>query len=100
LENKTHYEIWKIIKPKIFYFHPFGVQCFILNTKESLGKFDSKSVEGILLDYFETSKAYRVYNSRTKVVEEIIHVRFNDYIPDKKLSEQENSSSFNWRELK
>jgi len=50
-----------------------------LNTKENLGKFDSKSDKGILLGHFETSKAYRGYKSTTLVVEEAIHVRFNYY---------------------
>ncbi|RDX88277.1 hypothetical protein CR513_30148, partial [Mucuna pruriens] len=35
--------------------------------------------------YTKTSKAYRVYNSRTLTVEESIHVKFNDSKPDKKL---------------
>jgi len=48
----------KIKKPNISDFHPFGVQCFILNNKDDLGKFDSKSDEGILLGYSESSKAY------------------------------------------
>lgn len=39
-----------------------------------------------MLGYSKTSKACKVYNSRTKVMEEVIHVRFNDYKPDKKLS--------------
>jgi len=60
----------------ISYFHPFGIQCSILITKDNLGKFDSKSDEGISLEYSETSKAYRVYNSRTSIVEEAIYVRF------------------------
>jgi len=84
---RTLYELWKNKKSNISYFHPFGVQSFILNTKENLRKFDSKSDEGILLGYSQTSKAYRVYNSRTLVVEEANHVGFNDYNPDKKLSE-------------
>jgi len=87
LIKKTPYELWKNKKPNISYFHPFGVQCFILNNKDSLGKFESKSDEGILLGYSESSKAYRVYNSRTSLVEESIHVRFNDFKPDKSLSE-------------
>jgi len=65
LIKKTPYELWKNKKPNISYFHPFGVQCFILNNKDSLGKFDSKSDEEILLGYSESYKAYRVYNSRT-----------------------------------
>lgn len=32
------------------------------------------------------SKAHRVYNSRILVVEEVIHVRFNDNKLDKELS--------------
>jgi len=35
----------------------------------------------------ETSKACRIYNkSRTLIEEEAIHVRFKDYMPNKKLS--------------
>jgi len=62
LIKTTPYELWKDRNPNISYFHPFGVQCFILNTKHNLGKFDSKSDEGILLVYSNTSKAYIVYN--------------------------------------
>jgi len=39
----THYELWEDKKPNISYFHPFGIQCFILNTKDSLGNFDYKN---------------------------------------------------------
>ena len=53
--------------------------------KENLGKFDFKCDSGKLLGYSETSKAYRVYNSRTLVVEEAIHVRSNDTKPDTKI---------------
>ena len=78
LLNKTPYELWKGRRPNISYFHSFGCECFILNTKDQIGKFDSKCDKGIFLGYLETSKAYRVYNTRTLVVEESIHVRFND----------------------
>jgi len=44
-------------------------------------------------------KAHRVYNSRTSLVEESIHVRFNDFKFDKTLSEQDNSLDFNLQEL-
>ncbi|RDX79009.1 hypothetical protein CR513_40613, partial [Mucuna pruriens] len=45
-------------------------RCFILNTKDNLGRFDPKSNKGTFFGYFKASKAYRVYNS--------IQVRFND----------------------
>ena len=78
---KTPYEIWKGKKPNISYFHPFGCKVFILNNgKDNLGKFDAKSDIRIFLGYSTNSKAYRVFNWRTKVVEESIHVKFDDII--------------------
>ena len=59
--------------------------------RDNLGKFDSKYDYGILLGYSESSKAYRVYNSRTLTVEEAIHVRFNDNKPDTTMSELDKS---------
>ena len=85
--NKTPYELWKGRKPNISYFHQFGCTCYILNTKDNLGKFDSKTQKGIFLGYSERSKAYRVYNKETSRVEEAIHVKFDDKRPDNKLSE-------------
>nr|KYP31612.1 Retrovirus-related Pol polyprotein from transposon TNT 1-94 [Cajanus cajan] len=80
--KKTPYELWKGQAPNISYFHPFGCKCFILNTKDNLGKFDSKIDEGILLGYSERSRAYRVFNNRTKNVKEAIHVKFDENKPD------------------
>ena len=76
--NKTPYELWRGRRPNISYFHSFGCECYILNTRDQRGKFDSKVDKGIFLGYSDTSKAYRIYNSRTQVVEESIHVKFND----------------------
>ena len=44
--KKTPYELWKDRKLNINYFNIFGCQCFILNTKDNLEKFDSKTVIG------------------------------------------------------
>jgi len=63
--GKTPYELWSGRKPQIGYFRVFGCKCFILNTKDNLGKFDAKSDEGIFLGYSTISKAYRVFNRRT-----------------------------------
>lgn len=57
--SKNPYELWNDRKPNISYFHPFGCQCFILNTKYSLGKFVLESDKAIMLDYAKTSKAYK-----------------------------------------
>jgi len=89
--KKTPYELWKWWKPNISYFQAFWCKCFILNTKDNLGKFDSKSDNGTLLGYSKTSKAFKVYNSRTSVVEKVIHEKFNENEPEKDLSELDNS---------
>ena len=39
-----------------------------------MGKFDSRSDEGIFMGYSSTSKAYRVYNKRTMKVIETVNV--------------------------
>ena len=72
--KKTPYELWKGSKPNVKYFRIFGSTCFILKDRENVGKFDSRSDEGIFLGYSTTSKTYRVYNKRTMKVMEIVNV--------------------------
>ena len=60
------------------YFRIFGSTCFILKDRENVGKFDSRSDEGIFLGYSSTSKAYRVYNKRTMKVMETVNVVINE----------------------
>ncbi|GJQ95435.1 ribonuclease H-like domain-containing protein [Tanacetum coccineum] len=40
-----------------------------------LGKFDGKADEGFFIGYSTNSKAFRVFNSRTRIVEENMHVK-------------------------
>ena len=75
--NKTPYKLIKKRTPNTSYFRIFGCRCYTLvNRKTNLGKFDSESDEGIFLGYSDRSKAYRVFNKRTLVVEESVHVKF------------------------
>ncbi|GKA58520.1 hypothetical protein Tco_0757708 [Tanacetum coccineum] len=55
---------------------PFGCHVTILNTLDHLGKFDGKSDDGFFVGYSLTSKAFKVYNIRTRKVEENLHIRF------------------------
>ncbi|GJS66971.1 putative ribonuclease H-like domain-containing protein [Tanacetum coccineum] len=48
----------------------------LLNTLDHFGKFDGKSDDGFFVGYSLNSKAFRVYNIRTRKVEENLHVRF------------------------
>ena len=65
-------------KPDVFCFKVFGCKCFVLNTKDSLGKFDAKSYEVIFVGYSNTSKAYRVFNRSTLTVEESTHFKLEE----------------------
>ncbi|GJX67127.1 putative ribonuclease H-like domain-containing protein [Tanacetum coccineum] len=61
---------------------PFGCPVTILNTIDHLGKFDGKADEGFFVGYFSNSKAFRVFNSRTRIVEENFHIRFSESTPN------------------
>ena len=51
------------------------------NGKDNLGKFDAKGDESIFFGYSLTSKAFRVFNKRILVIEEYIHVIFDESNP-------------------
>nr|GEW00495.1 putative ribonuclease H-like domain-containing protein [Tanacetum cinerariifolium] len=74
--NKIPYELLIGRTPIISFIRPFGYLVTSLNTFDHLGKFDGKAYEGFLVGYFTNSKASRVYNSRTRKVEENLHVNF------------------------
>ncbi|GJU81838.1 ribonuclease H-like domain-containing protein [Tanacetum coccineum] len=61
---------------------PFGCPVTILNTIDHLGKFDGKADEGFFVGYSTNSKAFRVFNSRTRIVEENLHVQFSENTPN------------------
>nr|GEU95846.1 uncharacterized mitochondrial protein AtMg00810-like [Tanacetum cinerariifolium] len=61
---------------------PFGCLVTVLNTIDHLGKFDGKTDEGFFVRYSLNSKAFRVFNSRTRIVEENLHIRFTKSTPN------------------
>ncbi|GJU56448.1 putative ribonuclease H-like domain-containing protein [Tanacetum coccineum] len=74
--NKTPYELFRGRTPALSFMRPFGSHVTILNTLDHLGKFDGKSDDGFFVGYSLNSKAFRVYNIRTRKVEDNLHVRF------------------------
>ncbi|GKF39106.1 hypothetical protein Tco_0119167, partial [Tanacetum coccineum] len=60
---------------------PFGCPVTILNTTYHLIKFDGKADEGFFVGYSLNSKAFRVFNSKTRIVEENLHIRTINYEP-------------------
>jgi hypothetical protein len=87
--NKTPYEIWRGKKPTVKYFKTFGSKCYILHDRENMGKFDTKSDEGIFLGYSTNSRAYRVFNKRTKTMMELINVIVDDEGVQRSISGEE-----------
>ncbi|GJU91843.1 putative ribonuclease H-like domain-containing protein [Tanacetum coccineum] len=80
--NKTPYELFLGRKPALSFMRPFGCPVTILNTLDHLGKFDGKADEGFFVGYSTNSKAYRVFNGRTRIVEENLHVKFSKETPN------------------
>ncbi|GKB54132.1 ribonuclease H-like domain-containing protein [Tanacetum coccineum] len=65
-------------KPALSLMRLFGCPVTILNTLDHLGKFDGKADEGLFVGYSTNSKAYMVFNSRARIVEENLHVKFSE----------------------
>ncbi|GKA21165.1 putative ribonuclease H-like domain-containing protein [Tanacetum coccineum] len=82
--NKTPYELIHGRPPLIDFMKPFGCPVTILNTRDHLGKFDGKADEGYFVGYFVVSKAMRVFNKRTRIVEETLNIRFLENTPNVK----------------
>nr|GFA86166.1 ribonuclease H-like domain-containing protein [Tanacetum cinerariifolium] len=80
--NKTPYELLHSRLPSIGFMRPFGCPVTILNTLDPLGKFQWKVDEGFLVGYSVCSKAFRVFNSRTRIVQETLHVNFMENKPN------------------
>lgn len=75
--NKTQYELVNNRKPDISYLHVFGALCYPTNDREDLGKLKAKGDIGIFIGYSENSRAFRVYNRRTKRIMETMNVKFD-----------------------
>nr|GEU77779.1 putative ribonuclease H-like domain-containing protein [Tanacetum cinerariifolium] len=80
--NKAPYELLHGRPPSIGFMRPFGCPVTILNTLDHLGKFQRKADEGFLVGYYACSKAFRVFNSRTRIVQETLHVNFLENPPN------------------
>ena len=61
------------------YFKVFGSKCYVHNNgKQNLGKSDARSDEAVFIGYSSHSKAYKVFNKRTLMIEESVHVIFDE----------------------
>ncbi|GKE54077.1 ribonuclease H-like domain-containing protein [Tanacetum coccineum] len=80
--NKTSYKLFLGRKLALRFMSPFRCPITILNTIDHLGKFDGKADKGFFIGYSINSKAFRVFNSKTRIVKENLHVQFSENTPN------------------
>nr|GEX41055.1 ribonuclease H-like domain-containing protein [Tanacetum cinerariifolium] len=80
--NKTPYELFHGRTPTLSFMRPFRCPVTILNTKDHLGKFYVKADEEFFVVYSLNSKIFTIFNSRVRIVEENLHIRFSKNIPN------------------
>nr|GEY98411.1 hypothetical protein [Tanacetum cinerariifolium] len=76
--EKTPYHIINDRKPSVKFFYIFGSLCYIVRDGENLDKIKVKGDACIFVWYSTQSRAYRVFNKRTRVIVENIHVNFDE----------------------
>ncbi|GKC13643.1 retrovirus-related pol polyprotein from transposon TNT 1-94 [Tanacetum coccineum] len=76
--NKAPYELLRDRKPDLKYLRVFGALCYLTNDSEDPGKLKPKADIGIFIGYLPSKKAYRIYNMRTRMIIETIHVLFDE----------------------
>nr|GEY93899.1 putative ribonuclease H-like domain-containing protein [Tanacetum cinerariifolium] len=91
--NKTPYELFHGRTPSLSFMRPFWFPVIILNTLDPLGKFDGKADDRFFVGYSVNSKAFRVFNSRTRIVEETLHITFLENKPNVAERNQSNGSA-------
>nr|GEY40745.1 hypothetical protein [Tanacetum cinerariifolium] len=69
--EKNPYHIINNCKPPVKFFHIFGSLCYIVRDGENLDKMKEKG-------YSTQPRAYRVFNKRTRVIMESIHMNFDE----------------------
>jgi hypothetical protein len=76
--KKTSYELLTGKKPNVSYFRVIESKCFILIKRGRSSKFAPKGVEGFLLGYDSNTRAYRVFNKSTGLVEVSCDIVFDE----------------------
>nr|GEV94698.1 putative ribonuclease H-like domain-containing protein [Tanacetum cinerariifolium] len=76
--EKTPYHIINDRKPSVKFFNIFGSLCYIVRDCKNLDKIKETGDAYIFVGYSTLSRAYRVFNKRTRVIVETIHVNFDE----------------------
>ncbi|GJY47159.1 ribonuclease H-like domain-containing protein [Tanacetum coccineum] len=62
--------------PTTFWAEAVNTACYVLNRGSSRASLEGKADEGYFVGYLVVSKAMRVFNKRTRIVEEALNIRF------------------------
>ncbi|GKA81751.1 retrovirus-related pol polyprotein from transposon TNT 1-94 [Tanacetum coccineum] len=89
--DKTPYHIINDRKPTLKHLHIFRCTCYLTRDGENLDKMKEKGDSCIFVGYYTTSKGYRVYNRRTRLIVESIHINFDEIKEFSKASDYDNS---------
>nr|GEZ86566.1 hypothetical protein [Tanacetum cinerariifolium] len=76
--EKMTYHIINDRKPLIKHLHIFGFTCYPTRNGKNLDKIKEKRDPCILVRYSTQPKGYRVYNKRTRLIVESIHLKFDE----------------------
>ena len=76
--NKTPYELCFGRPTSFKHFRDFGRKCYKKRDDYKLGKFDSRSYEGIFLGYSSNKREYKCYNFRLHKILESANVKLDD----------------------
>ena len=66
VDGKTPYEAWYGKKPNVGHFRVFRCLAYAHVPKDNKKKLDAKSEPCVFIGYSDESKAYRLYNPKTK----------------------------------
>ncbi|GJY34591.1 retrovirus-related pol polyprotein from transposon TNT 1-94 [Tanacetum coccineum] len=87
--GKMAYHIINDRKPSIKHLHIFGCICYITKDGENLDKMKEKGDPCVMVGYSTQSMGYHVYNKRTRLIVESIHIKFDEI---KEMMSNHNSS--------
>jgi hypothetical protein len=76
--KKTSYGLLTGKKPNVSYFRVFGIKFFILIKRGRNSKFAPKAEEGFLLGYDSNTRACRVFNKSTRLVDVSCDIVFDE----------------------
>ena len=79
--DKTPYELWLGRPASVKYFRVFGSKCYIKRDDDNIGKFESRTDEGIFLGYSSNKMGYTCYNLRLHKIVESANVIVDDTEP-------------------